>query len=259
VGVSGEGCPDTSVSIPAGYHWAKLWLFRAQLDQRTYPTSAALGQLGPIACNPGRWDGAVPGGADVADGKIYPFPDCAGSANRIGFGTPARFSQSTGMCWNIGVGTGGGAFAGTGSDTWAGVSKDPTYGCTGSQRNDPAQTCTAPNVPRDTTFPLTTGVIDKLVNNPIRYDYMFVVTPPAITRAEMDESASTNTHNIYTPLRFQLYSDCQSNDPSFPLSGTDCLTSRMIKYKIKKHQVGFGGNEADGAPGDFPVFVLQKD
>jgi hypothetical protein len=38
-GIGGlETCPDTSATIPTGYHWVKVWLFRADLLPRKYVT-----------------------------------------------------------------------------------------------------------------------------------------------------------------------------------------------------------------------------
>ena len=63
-GATTESCPDT-VAIPAGFHWAKLWLFRANLPDRHYLQSTAIATAGTIACDPGNDSG----------GKQI-FPDC---------------------------------------------------------------------------------------------------------------------------------------------------------------------------------------
>ena len=98
--VNGEVCPDSSVVIPQGFHWAKLWLFRASLPKRTYPHSNALQSLGPIACNPGPWTQApVP----AAPNDSY-FTDCSGQSSIDSLsaaGLAARFSEGTAMCMNI--------------------------------------------------------------------------------------------------------------------------------------------------------------
>lgn len=53
-----ETCPDTSVPIPAGYQWVKVWLFRASLPQRHYAKSGqspTITDVQNIICNPGDW------------------------------------------------------------------------------------------------------------------------------------------------------------------------------------------------------------
>jgi hypothetical protein len=48
-----ETCGDgTTDNIPAGFKWAKLWLFRADLAPRYYRTSSVIASVN-IACNPG--------------------------------------------------------------------------------------------------------------------------------------------------------------------------------------------------------------
>ena len=61
-----ETCPGSFIPIPTGFHWVKLWLFRASLDQRSIAVpgprgtgpgkSSSLLELGGgILCNPGDW------------------------------------------------------------------------------------------------------------------------------------------------------------------------------------------------------------
>lgn len=58
-GANQETCPDTATTIPPGYHWVKVWLFRASLPSRTSVTpnsnSNSFSQITSIACNPGIW------------------------------------------------------------------------------------------------------------------------------------------------------------------------------------------------------------
>ncbi|MFN7684278.1 MAG: hypothetical protein ACK5QT_02580 [Oligoflexia bacterium] len=77
----GENCPSSNVAIPAGYHWAKLWLFRASLPARFAVTSERVRNT-VISCSPGTWETdtqvmSVP--SLQADPPPY-FPDCG---NRI--------------------------------------------------------------------------------------------------------------------------------------------------------------------------------
>ncbi len=58
IGTGQETCPDTSIPIPSGYQWVKVWLFRAGLPQRHYATigqSPNLLSIQSISCNPGDW------------------------------------------------------------------------------------------------------------------------------------------------------------------------------------------------------------
>jgi hypothetical protein len=65
-----ETCP-TGATIPAGYQWAKLWLFRAGLADRYFDTSAAIESTN-VQCNPGIIGGS--GNPTVA------FSDCGTTA-----------------------------------------------------------------------------------------------------------------------------------------------------------------------------------
>ena len=77
-----ETCPDSSVTIPAGYKWVKVWLFRASLEARVYRTSTKISNSGKVACNPGTWTGAATTSAAFTADDV--FPDCALSANILG-------------------------------------------------------------------------------------------------------------------------------------------------------------------------------
>jgi hypothetical protein len=51
-----EDCPDETVIKPAGFKWAKLWLFRASLRQRSYLKSTFVAnQMNAVYCNPGNY------------------------------------------------------------------------------------------------------------------------------------------------------------------------------------------------------------
>jgi hypothetical protein len=67
-----ETCPESSVAIPSGFKWAKLWLFRADLPKRRYPFSAKFAAMGAIACNPGMKDKCEDGSnPDTASGGCF--------------------------------------------------------------------------------------------------------------------------------------------------------------------------------------------
>jgi hypothetical protein len=72
-----ETCPDTSVVIPTGYKWKKLWLFRASLEDRKYSTSVKAAAWGSVACNPGKKDADSDNSS--ADRGYY-FSNCMGPA-----------------------------------------------------------------------------------------------------------------------------------------------------------------------------------
>ncbi|MGE0615230.1 MAG: hypothetical protein AB7P04_06290 [Bacteriovoracia bacterium] len=69
-----QSCPAANVAIPEGYHWVKVWAFRAGLYSRTYVRgSQSVSSTFGIFCNPGLFDTppAQP------NGVFQPFPDCA--------------------------------------------------------------------------------------------------------------------------------------------------------------------------------------
>lgn len=266
----GETCPDSSVVIPPGYHWAKLWLFRKQLPQRAYPTSAQLAKLGTISCVPPNW-ATTP--VPSAPNDNY-FTDCSGAPNINSLSTApnnlsARFSEGTAACFRVNPGgttdpvtkqpTASYSAFPAGSDIWSPVRSDPKYGCGGTSSSDPTHACASPNVPYDASIPTTMGLIDPSTSNP-RFDYLFVVSPPSVNRSDMVTTASSTTHSIYTPVRFMSPNDCKSSDPDQPTTAGDCSPSRMLVYQLKLHQVGSPGDPSQddpSRPGDFPMCVLQ--
>jgi hypothetical protein len=157
--------------------------------------------------------------------------------------------SNTGRCFNV-----GGYDPDGFSRVFNRVGGDTSTSCASTSGYDPANLCSG-TLATDSSG--AQGVIDKLADSPLRYDYLFVVSPTNITRAMMDESSTDPAHNIYTPVRYQLLDDCKANDPTTAAAG-DCLAKNLIRYKLKKHGVGFAGNDNDGA-GDYPLCVLQKD
>lgn len=286
----GETCPDSSVTIPAGFQWAKLWLFRKQLPQRAYPTSSPLAQFGsqPIACNTVPWTVApVP----AAPQNKY-FTDCTTTPNWSSLDPlthlAARFAEATAACFVIQPGGTTNPTTGTnyngvppnsspidggldltvyapGSDIWQPTNQDPSAGCTGTNKNDLSRACqtSTGNVPFDTPFQgsnqTAPGLIDSSTAAP-RFDYLFVVSPPSVMRQDMVPTATSSTHAIYTPLRFMSPTDCQSADPDQPLFPGDCSSSRMLVYSITVSEAGSAGQTGTNDPdesGLFPMCVLQ--
>lgn len=83
---TGETCPS-SATIPSGYHWVKVWSFKASLAPRKYVSSTqGINDVQAIACNPGRYetdldgdgepDPATYGMTDVERDKYSVFKDC---------------------------------------------------------------------------------------------------------------------------------------------------------------------------------------
>jgi hypothetical protein len=71
-GVGKEACPSSP--IPQGFHWVKVWLFRADLPARNYLTSTTLAEAGQFYCNR-QWTVGAYAGTNV-------FTDCgAGNAS----------------------------------------------------------------------------------------------------------------------------------------------------------------------------------
>jgi hypothetical protein len=279
-----EACPDSTTPIPQGFHWAKLWLFRKQLPKRSYPFAAKLMLTGQISCNSPPWlfTPKKPAPNDTL------FNDCSG-ASHVGAldpitGMAARFFENTAMCvkptpggstdpatgnqYNGSTlrhpnpGTSGVDFTvyAQGTDTFVANSKN-TFGCGGAQAQDPTHVCSASTgqVAFDSTIPTVTGPIDK-TSEGSRFDYLFVVTPTSVNRSAMDPTSASSIYQTYTPIRFISPNDCKSPDPDNPLTPGDCSSSRMMRYELKKHEIGASGNPGQddaNRPGDFPVCVLQ--
>jgi hypothetical protein len=100
-GASGqETCPDTTATIPTGYHWVKVWLFRAHLLPRKYAsygqqqsggTGNTSGQTGltsdiSLICNPGNW---AMDSAAITWQSIYAACPLSRTASKGGAGNPA--------------------------------------------------------------------------------------------------------------------------------------------------------------------------
>jgi hypothetical protein len=288
-GTQGETCGDSSTQIPAGYQWAKLWLFRADLAHRFYHTSAPISGVN-IGCNPG---------TDSAGAAAFPF--CYGSASPLGGITAINStaanpladrilanegSTASGgfMCINFDGTFGGGAYSGcvsgheapgcqTGTETnaqfgagtdhytpplAAGVSNPTAYQGTGL--SDPLNILTAATgqyVPKDLS-PTSTDLdanTDGTVN--ARYDFLYVVTPVTVMAYQMENTSSTANYP-YTPYRFPSKQDCQSSNPNAPAFSGDCNPSKIIHYGLKLHDISTNGDPGNTTTNlVYPMCVLQ--
>ncbi len=229
-----ELCPTQSVP---GYRWVKVWLFRADLEERKYPGSLAIQQLGSISCNPGNW----------SDGQPV-LPDCAGGTY------DTRAIALTNRCYS--VTPGGSSVIAKYGDTWLAKNRDlnnPNH-CSKSGRLDPMNLCANPTtqaVPVDSRPTMT-----SLDGGLSRYDYLFVVSPPEIYAEDFKNRTPASLP--YTPYRFYSKKDCDAADPD---SSCASESHRVISYGVKFHDVSTSGDAPANDPGRLPVFpvcALQK-
>ena len=284
-GTGAETCPDATVVIPSGYHWVKVWLFRADLAPRQFQISAAINLAQSITCNPGNFP--APSGApvypncnpnDVAGGVVTPNPASVPPtlASRV-LGVLGGNSQF--LCEDInsveapcapgqGPGCGSLAISGQsipGADEWREIfavnptnpaSVDPFHVFTNSTVGvGPAPAGPGYVIPTDTTF--TLGNLDAA--GQARYDFLFVVTPTSVMSAQMENSALSANYP-YTPFRFRSPADCQSGNPNNPAFAGDCSSTNVIHYGLKLHDVGTNGDPSGSSTdrtGVFPVCALQ--
>lgn len=103
-GVQGqETCPDSSIQIPQGYRWVKIWLFRMALPARKFLSSVSLQQLNTIWCSPGEWSNDLPA---VGEPTRAVFDPCYKiHRDRLSDGDPTN--NETGATYLSDVGVGG--------------------------------------------------------------------------------------------------------------------------------------------------------
>ena len=265
-----ESCPGTSVPIPSGYHWAKLWLFRMSMPIKKYAVSQSLINMNEIACTPGPF----------SDGKMV-FSDC----NKLGGAKPSlyisdaaadptrlasRAITGTGMCVNIDPlkVLGGPGYSGniagvtalglaSGSDVWVPNSANSSYAC--GSASDPAHIC-AKNAPYGVdvqTYDITPTNAGGIADANTSYnDFLFVVSPTDVNSGDMS-NVNSATRAKYTPYRFVTDGDCTLADPD-----TCNATNALRNYGLKLHDVSTAGDpppDDPGRPGSFPLCVLQPD
>jgi hypothetical protein len=282
-----ETCGDgTTTNIPAGYQWAKLWLFRADLADRYYRTSSAIGSVS-INCNPGPdtsnnspFTNCYPAGGGtgttyltsatvhnapvpLADRIIYgegetsPYINIAcvnfdGSGVGLGYSTCLNSSKEAPGCW---TGTETTAQFGAGTDYWSLIGSYPT------PYNDPigiiAPGIPGQHVPKDLN-PTSTDLDANTSGTPnARYDFLFVVTPVTVMAYQMENTASSLNYP-YTPYRFPSKQDCQSSNPNNPAFSGDCNPSKIIHYGLKLHDISTNGDPGNNTSNlVYPMCVLQ--
>lgn len=241
---TGEACPASSI-LPAGYKWVKVWAFRGSLDPRWYVlTSDQADQTGGIACN-----AVVSNGASAAI-----FPDC-GTGGTLPSGTmPAGLARrvlgNSGMC----VERAGDAPApySSGTDRW---SRRVTGGASFYPWELSSSTF-------DTTGDLGVGTDSALqLHNPdsgqSRYDYVFVTTPPSVTRSMME--SGTGGANAYYPFTYKRAEDCPGASPD-PDSDMTCLNNaaRRTHYDLWTAKVS-DAPSANGTGTVFPLCAVQPE
>lgn len=254
-GTGTETCPaDTAttggvtntdyVTIPSGYHWVKVWLFRMALPARQFLYGSNLQRIGQLACNPGNWSSAP---------TVSEVTDCAG-LTVLGGGTAARFSTGTWMCFKPG--------------TWTPNGVDTNYSCGkpnhaayadpwSSTNTGGLDICDASGNPTNTA-PFDNAPMAKYIDDPssLRYEFLMVVTPKTVNSGDMSNSASP-VYAQYAPFRFRVDNDCNNVNP------TGCSSQYMFRnYGLKLHDVADAGDPPASDPnraGVFPVCALQPD
>ena len=102
---------------------------------------------------------------------------------------------------------------------------------------------------------MTTGSGTETASD-LRFDFIFVATPPTVMSRDMSDSSSA-IYAQYAPYRFRADTDCGAADPD--LAG--CIQSKALRnYGIKWHDVDSAGDPPAGAPnraGVFPVCAMQ--
>lgn len=280
-----ESCPDT-VAIPAGFHWAKLWLFRANLPDRHYLTSTAISNAGTIACDPGN---------DSTGTQV--FPDCGADTNSITTATPLTIdnmfptgelvnrviagegNSTVEMCVQLSVLTSslvpGTASPSCSADAFcfldggnfgpgATLFNQPIYSslASGTDLWKPLGGKLSDTTPFSGTTNDPLNIHDLTMQNApkdvaptsadldsgnSRYDFVFVVSPETVMAADMENSTTTSDYP-YVPMRFPNQSDCLSSNPNNPLSAGDCNPSKIIHYGLKLHDVNTNGDPSASDP-----------
>ena len=254
-----ESCPDTQVTIPAGYQMMKLWLFRGSLEPRKVPTSTKINQLNYVGCNPGFYDGTATTVFANCDIPVGSGGFTLSSLDANGFASRVLYSGGAQQCVGIDPGAGVNlAFPNVnlpdGSDSW----EEIVSTCPQSEAaKDPMGLCNAsfvPTAPHDYEPDFR-----ELDNGTSRWDAIFVVTPPTVTTYHMRNM--TEEARPYIPYRFYSPATCDA-DVTDPDTETEtCQSEDKVTYGLELRDI----TQAEGTPVDdparsraFPICVLQK-
>jgi hypothetical protein len=287
-----ETCP-TDVEIPDGYQWAKLWLFRSSLAKRKAIFPDQMMASGGLFCNPGTWQTA---NIDEDSSSLDPvIVDCTTNGGTVADSEAGSTKladrvysvSSTQVCLNLQDGNevfdpGINACPANANHTGAGCTTDLNTGAQIDTEfdvfragSDIWQFAAGTAVACDTTdgFPDPFNLCETTagfhtphqedgattdVDAQERFDFLFVVSPPEITTADM--KAENSAARPYIPFRFFQSSDCISGNPDAPAFSGDCSINRKIDYRFVAYSIDTQGDapadDPDRLP-DFPVCVLQ--
>jgi hypothetical protein len=282
-----ERCPDTSVAIPPGFRWVKVFQFRASLNPRSVARSAKFSKVA-LSCNPGNWLG---GGAPGSSAQVVPI--CAGAgaieeddtklAARVlytqssgGTGSPGRaclaldhtYAPSPPVCTVDGIGPGSGAGCTadssgtqkasysewpTASDVWLWYSEPGTY-CASGPQNDPIGICSLLSSSPAVSVPTDQEIEHFPIEDSARYDFLLVVTPTNVHYQQMLDPSNAAAQP-YLPYRFHP-GKCVSGNPSAPAFAGDCDPAYRINYALKSHDVNDNGDAPPDQTGRLPTFPV---
>jgi hypothetical protein len=270
IGDDEEACPDTSVVIPSGYQWVKVWLFRASLEDRKIPVTPDFSLLGPIVCNPRkRWASRTPAQVDAID---YVFPNCGtlnGALNSSQI--TERVFQSIGEACMLPQGSQGGRSTNAsgvvtssfpvapGTDLWQPNSIQNTNPLCQISQN--LSLCSGSTPVGTHQPPRTQNVQAQSLDGEIsRADYLFVVSLPNEVHTR-DFKRNTDQARRFLPYRFMSASDCVSGQPWAPPQANDCQASKMVRYNHILQDISVNPDtptqELLRLP-KFPICALQK-
>ncbi len=253
--VTGDGmetCPGSDVTIPTGYKWVKLWLFRASIADRKIPGSSIFKTVGWIGCNPGSFDGAVGGVCDGSAANPCIVNSCTSTdyqrrvmGNKRCYTVP---TDATAHCTN-GAQCDDNALAKAYANPTAGFTRWTANTGTGTVDTDyfalAADTIVSSNSIQFVS-------LDKGVS---RYDFVFVVTPTNIMTRHFKNGSAESLP--YTPYRYMTTVDCPSTVTD-PDGDATCIlnSNHIIRYGFKAYDVGTNGDSDKEDPARLPVFPV---
>ena len=268
----------------------KLWQFRASLDPRNEPTAENINNTA-ISCNPGKYIEPQPSASSVpvsytpvCDTGFTANADDSILAHRIIYGSAAG-QAGTSVCVGLthpdpsvaatacnssvdGPGSGAGCTATRAgvqkglyglwplaSDIWTSTANTYNGGftalCTNGATYDTLHMCVFPGT---AIAPFDDNVKLKPLETASRYDFVLVVSPPAINLKDMQDP-SNSAVLPYIPYRYYP-GKCVSGDPSHPAFSGDCAVSNRINYALKAHDVNLNGDASPTDSGRLPVFPV---